>query len=94
MLNGIALGKDHVLITGKRWNRMYKVTFSDWPSLFVSTNEENDEGNAYTQGETAEDQDVATEQKNSEESVNIGTEVEEQTFTIIDQIAHDATSFT
>eukprot|EP01082_Thalassiosira_pseudonana_P003016 g3450.t1 g3450 contig12:2098874-2101171(-) len=30
VLNGIALGKDHVLITGKRWDRMYKITFPDW----------------------------------------------------------------
>lgn len=37
VLNGIALGKDHVLITGKRWDRMFKVVFLDWPSLFVST---------------------------------------------------------
>ncbi len=36
MLNGIALGKDHVLLTGKRWDRMYKVTFPDWPTLFDS----------------------------------------------------------
>eukprot|EP00804_Cyclotella_cryptica_P029106 CCRYP_005283-RA/>CCRYP_005283-RA protein AED:0.21 eAED:0.21 QI:0/0.66/0.5/1/0.33/0.25/4/85/927 len=36
VLNGIALGKDHVLITGKRWDRMYKVTFADWPSLFAA----------------------------------------------------------
>ena len=34
VLNGIALGKDHVLITGKKWDRMYRVTFPDWPSLF------------------------------------------------------------
>ena len=94
MLNGIALGKDHVLITGKRWDRMYKVTFADWPSLFVSTDEETDEGNAYTQNETVEDQNVATEQETSDESENIGTEVEEHTYTIIEQIAHDATSFT
>ena len=33
VLNGIALGKDHVLLTGKRWDRMYKVKFPDWPSL-------------------------------------------------------------
>lgn len=30
VLNGIALGKDHVLITGKLWDRMYKITFPDW----------------------------------------------------------------
>jgi hypothetical protein len=38
VLNGIALGQDHVLITGKRWDRMYKVTFSDWPSLYADNN--------------------------------------------------------
>lgn len=38
VLNGIALGTDHVLITGKLWDRMYKITFSDWPSLFTSKN--------------------------------------------------------
>jgi hypothetical protein len=27
VLNGIALGNDHVLITGKLWDRMFKVTF-------------------------------------------------------------------
>ncbi|KAL9187792.1 hypothetical protein ACHAXT_006170 [Thalassiosira profunda] len=34
VLNGIALAKDHVLITGKRWDRMYKVHLPDWPTLF------------------------------------------------------------
>lgn len=34
VLNGIALGKDHVLLTGKKWDRMYKVDFPDWPTLF------------------------------------------------------------
>lgn len=34
VLNGIALGKDHVLLTGKKWDRMYKVVFPDWPTLF------------------------------------------------------------
>lgn len=33
VLNGIALGKDHVLITGKRWDRMYKVGFPDWQAM-------------------------------------------------------------
>ena len=37
VLNGIALGDDHVLITGKLWDRMFKVTFSDWPTLFESS---------------------------------------------------------
>ena len=35
ILNGIALGEDHVLITGKNWDRMYKVTFDDWDGLFT-----------------------------------------------------------
>jgi len=34
VLNGIALGRDHVLLTGKRWDRMYKVVFPDWTTLF------------------------------------------------------------
>lgn len=34
VLNGIALGTDHILITGKRWDRMYKITFADWPTMF------------------------------------------------------------
>ena len=34
VLNGIALGKDYVLLTGKRWDRMYKVQFPDWPTMF------------------------------------------------------------
>ena len=38
VLNGIALGKDHVLITGKRWDRIYKVFFDDWPTLFNNDN--------------------------------------------------------
>jgi len=38
VLNGIALGKDHVLITGKRWDRIYKVAFNDWPTLFDNDN--------------------------------------------------------
>ena len=33
VLNGIALGKDHVLLTGKRWDRMYKVVFPIWSFL-------------------------------------------------------------
>ena len=44
VLNGIALGNDHVLITGKLWDRMFKVTFSDWPTLFeTSKNIDNTE---------------------------------------------------
>ena len=38
VLNGIALGKDYVLITGKRWDRIYKVVFDDWPTLFKNDN--------------------------------------------------------
>ena len=34
VLNGIALGKDYVLLTGKRWDRMYKVVFPDWQDMF------------------------------------------------------------
>ena len=34
VLNGIALGKDHVLITGKRWDRMFKIVFPDWQTMF------------------------------------------------------------
>ncbi|KAL7536283.1 hypothetical protein ACHAXR_007046 [Thalassiosira sp. AJA248-18] len=34
VLNGIALGNDHVLITGKKWDRIFKVAFPDWPTLF------------------------------------------------------------
>jgi glutamine cyclotransferase len=30
VLNGIALGHDHILLTGKQWDRMYKIKFSDW----------------------------------------------------------------
>lgn len=37
VLNGIALGEDHVLITGKRWDRMYKVRFDDWDGLFLGS---------------------------------------------------------
>ncbi|EJK67498.1 hypothetical protein THAOC_11462 [Thalassiosira oceanica] len=33
VLNGIAIGDDHVLLTGKRWNRMYKIVFDDWSTL-------------------------------------------------------------
>ena len=33
VLNGIAIGEDHVLLTGKRWDRMYKIVFDDWPTL-------------------------------------------------------------
>jgi len=42
VLNGIALGKDHVLLTGKRWDRMYKVVFPDWPELFVEVEDEDE----------------------------------------------------
>lgn len=31
VLNGIAVGHNHILLTGKLWNRMYKVQFPDWP---------------------------------------------------------------
>ena len=34
VLNGIALGKDHVLLTGKNWDQMYKVVFPDWKAMF------------------------------------------------------------
>ena len=34
VLNGIALGKDHVLITGKNWDQMFKVVFPDWKNMF------------------------------------------------------------
>jgi glutamine cyclotransferase len=34
VLNGIALGKDHVLLTGKNWDQMYKVVFPDWKTMF------------------------------------------------------------
>ena len=37
VLNGIALGKDHVLITGKNWDLMFKVVFPDWTTLFQSS---------------------------------------------------------
>ena len=33
-MNGMALGNDHVLITGKRWDRMFKVRFDDWDTMF------------------------------------------------------------
>jgi glutamine cyclotransferase len=33
-MNGMALGTDHVLITGKRWDRMFKVRFDDWDTMF------------------------------------------------------------
>ena len=33
VLNGIAVGSDHVLVTGKRWDRMYKIVFDDWSTL-------------------------------------------------------------
>jgi hypothetical protein len=36
VLNGIALGTDHLLITGKNWDRMFKITLGDWPSLFAN----------------------------------------------------------
>ncbi|KAL7541193.1 hypothetical protein ACHAXR_010715 [Thalassiosira sp. AJA248-18] len=42
VLNGIALGKDHVLITGKKWDRMYKIVFPDWPELFENNDDEED----------------------------------------------------
>ena len=29
---GIAVWNDHILLTGKKWDRMYLVTFPDWPS--------------------------------------------------------------
>lgn len=41
VLNGIALGPDHVLLTGKLWDRMYKVVFPDWPTLFASSSEDD-----------------------------------------------------
>ncbi|KAL9187698.1 hypothetical protein ACHAXT_006076 [Thalassiosira profunda] len=36
VLNGIALGQNHVLLTGKRWDRAFKVVFPDWTTLFDS----------------------------------------------------------
>jgi hypothetical protein len=62
VLNGIALGPGHVLITGKRWDRMYKITFDDWPTLFSNA-----------QDSSAHDVDVivpeATVQEQSQASV-------------------------
>ena len=50
VLNGIALGKDHVLVTGKRWDRMYKITLDDWPTLFLSKQANSAEStNDYTE---------------------------------------------
>jgi len=40
ILNGIALANDHVLITGKKWSKMFKVVFPDWPTLFASAEED------------------------------------------------------
>jgi len=60
VLNGIALGKDHVLLTGKRWDRMYKVHFPDWPSLFVNNNQSGDVDEDRNVGEEEEDE-VVTE---------------------------------
>ena len=51
VLNGIALGKDHVLITGKNWDLMFKVVFPDWTTLFQSSSDELlviDDGNNAT----------------------------------------------
>ena len=143
VLNGIALGKDHVLLTGKRWDRMYKVVFPDWPSLLLTTTvDENGSGeyekdDAVTEevlpgskndpsvtdanepveeGEEAGDEyekdDAVTEEvlpgsKNdpsvtdanepAEEEEESGDEVQNtivNTFTVLEQVNHDQSSFT
>lgn len=33
VLNGIAIASNHVLLTGKRWDRMFKISFDDWPAF-------------------------------------------------------------
>lgn len=68
VLNGIALGTDHVLITGKRWDRMYKISFTDWPTLLS------------TQVKSVDTVNVEPEQEvqNQSDAVEESTEVTEE----------------
>ena len=79
VLNGIAIAKDFVLITGKRWNRMYKVVFPDWPTLFASTDEEE-----------VEQPEVEVDQKPDKPVQKMIV----NKFKVLEQVPHDATSFT
>ena len=68
VLNGIALGTDHILITGKRWDRMYKITFDDWPTLFSAAEAKSlgDDITAKTPTNTQEEQPEESNQVVSE----------------------------
>ena len=92
VLNGIALGTDHVLITGKLWDRMYKVDFPNWPTLFASSLKDEV---ALDNGDEAEDPlaIVSVEEGASEEGEQLQNATTD-TFSVIEQVDHDASSFT
>ena len=90
VLNGIALGSDHVLITGKRWDRMYKLTFSDWPTLFSGG------GTLDTQNDSTTDNDnVDATEGEIDGADELQVEVViSSTWTVLEQVNHDKSSFT
>lgn len=72
MLNGIALGQDHVLITGKRWDRMYKISLGDWPSLYTNNSaglEGEHQGTAEVEESDENLKDIIAEQEQNEDLV-------------------------
>jgi hypothetical protein len=73
VLNGIALGPGHVLITGKRWDRMYKINFDDWPTLFS-----NAQGNSVVPEATVqEEQSQASAEESGGEALESSTPSED-----------------
>jgi len=67
VLNGIALGKDHVLFTGKLWDRMYKVVLPNWPTLFDPVVVDDDAALDNGDGQPAEE-DNADDSENEDET--------------------------
>lgn len=72
------MGNDHILITGKRWDRMFKVTLNDWPSLFANNKAVIADSESKPQLEEPEQNDVAEESITEEESIAGGENVAEQ----------------
>ena len=74
VLNGIALGVDYVLVTGKQWDRMFKISFTDWPSLFANAAEDN---TASVKMDGEESVDIKIEEADESEEWVYTAEVEE-----------------
>jgi len=104
VLNGIALGKDHVLLTGKLWDRMYKVQFLDWPTLFDSAVQAVPDNGIVKEDPASVGEDTTDflekkeveqlEEKEQEPTDDPMQNVIVNEFTVLQQIGHDRNSFT